>query len=254
MRRILLAWSLLLAGVFCLLQQPMPKAYWQSRAQSAAGTSCTAPTLDANVNAVQFADWSSGTSFSLTGLTSTGTNVVAVLFLETNGLNTAGTITPTTTGLSWGVSFATAGTWSGSNRSATDGSSSFAEFVATSSSALSSATILITYNQTPTFATAQAFVVDGTKFSAPFDTGSVPNALTGAANATVATNGPCNMIFNGVAETGTAVPSAPWTQVLQRNFMFTQYARFTTGQSSFTIPQGSGGSSAKAIGDAFQSP
>jgi hypothetical protein len=257
MRRILLVWSLLLAGVFCLLQQPMPKAYWQSRTQSAAGTSCTAPSLDANANAVKFGDWSSGMTFNLSPLSSTGSNVVVVVFVEINGLGGTDTMTVTDSAglLSYGTSSFTGSTWTGTNRFTTPGF--FSEFVSKSSTSapLSGDTLtVVTGSTTISFGTAQAFVVDGVNLSSLFDPGGgVPNGSASAANATVSTTNNCTMIINGVAETGTATPTAPWTQVLQRNFLFTQYARFTLPQSSFTIPQ-FGGTSSRAIGDALTSP
>jgi hypothetical protein len=257
MRRMLLAWALLLAGVFCLLQQPMPKAYWQSRAQQASGgVACTAPSLDANINAVHSGDWSSGTTFMLGALSSTGSNVVVVLFVEINGLTAADTLTATDSAglLSFGTVSFSGTTFTGTNRLSTAGF--FSEFVSKTSTSLPLATdtITVTSSLAPSFATAQAFVVDGVNTSSLFDPGGgVPNGSNSAANATVFTSNPCTMIINGVSETGTATPTAPWTQVLQRNFLFTQYAQFTSPQSSFTIPQ-FGGSSNRAIGDALTSP
>jgi hypothetical protein len=257
MRRMLLVWALLLAGVFCLLQQPMPKAYWQSRAQQASAAACTAPSFDVNVNASVFGDWSSGMTFTLSPLSSTGSNVVVVVFVEINGL--AGTDTMTVTDsaslLSYGTSSFTGSTWTGTNRLTTPGF--FSEFVSKSSTSapLAGDTLtVVTSSATISFGTANAFVVDGVNLSSLFDPGGgVPNGSASAANATVFTSNPCTMIINGLAETGTATPTAPWTQILQRNFLFTQYARFTSPQSSFTIPQ-FGGTSSRAIGDALTSP
>jgi hypothetical protein len=223
-------------------------------------TACTAPSIDANANAIEFGDWSSGTSFSLISfLSSNASNVVVVLFTLINGGTTAATITPTDSAglLSFGISHDNGiGGWGGTNRFGTDSSSSLAEYVSKSSSSspLAGDTITITTNFTPTFGTAWAFVVDGVNLSSLFSGGSVPTAGVGSANAIVSTTAPCTMIVNGLGETGTATPSAPWTQILQRNFMFSQYARFTSAQGSFIIPQGSGGASNKAIGDALQSP
>jgi hypothetical protein len=258
MRRMLLAWALLLAGVFCLLQQPAPKAYWQSRAQQASAAACTAPSLDVNVNASVFGDWSSGSTFNLSPLSSTGSNVVVVVFVEINGLAGTDTLTVTDSAmlLSYGTSSFTGSTWTGTNRFATPGF--FSEFVSKSSTSalLAGDTLTVTTSSAAvSFGTAQAFVVDGVNLSSLFDqtNGSMPNGSATSSNATVSTINNCTMIINGLAETGTATPTAPWTQILQRNFLFTQYARFTSPQSSFTIPQ-FGGSSSRAIGDALTSP
>jgi hypothetical protein len=256
----LLAWALLLAGVFCLLQQPAPKAYWQSRAQQASSAACTAPSIDANANAVEFGDWSTGLTFTVAALSSTSSNVVVVVFVEINGPSASDTLTATDSAglLSFGTVSFSGTTFTGTNRLSTPGF--FSEFVSKTSTSppLSGDTITVslgTVSSTISFATAQAFVVDGVNTSSLFDPGGgVPNGVNGTTNATVFTSNSCTMIINGVSETGTAVPSAPWTQILQRNFLFTQYARFTSPQSSFTIPQGAGGSSNRAIGDALTSP
>jgi hypothetical protein len=183
--------------------------------------------------------------------------VVVVLFVEINGLTASDTVTATDSAglLSFGTVSFSGATFTGTNRLSTAGF--FSEFVSkTSTSApLSTDTITVTTSIAPSFATTQAFVVDGVNISSLFDPGGgVPNGSNSAANATVFTSNSCTMIINGVSETGTATPSAPWTQVLQRNFLFTQYARFTSAQPSFTIPQGAGGSSNRAIGDALTSP
>jgi hypothetical protein len=255
MRCILLVWALLLAGIFCLLRQPMPQAYWQSRAQNASATACTAPTIDPNVTAVQFADWSSGMTFVLPALSSTNGSVVVVMFLETNGLNTGATITVTDSAMlfSFGVSSSNGTIWTGTNRASTDLSSSFTEFAGKSAntSPLSNDIITVTYSLTPSFATAHAFVVDGTRFSAPFDGTPVP--VAGAGAPVISTTNPCTMVVSGFAETGTAAPSLPWVQILQRNFLFTQYGRFTSAQTGLTVSEG-GGSSNKSIADALTSP
>jgi hypothetical protein len=258
MCRIFASWLLLLAALYVAWlimparAQDLGFGVWKTPR-----VACVAPTLDPNANAVKFADWSTGMTFALPAISSTSSNVVVVLFVETNSLTGGGTITPTDSAalMSFGVSFSTSGVWSGTNRSGVGAGSGFVEFVGKSSAALSADIITITYNQTPSFATAHVFIVDGTNFSAPFDpNGSLPNASgTANVNATVATTNPCTMIINGVAENSTATPTAPWTQVLQRNFMFTQYARFTSAQASFTISQ-FGGTSSEAIGDALTSP
>lgn len=243
MRRHLLGWSLLLAGIFCLLQQPMPRAYWQSRAQVATAASCSAPTLNGTAKTTSNVYTNPNV---LTGLTTSGGNRLIYAVTTVNGFNN-GTDTLT-------LSDATSGNvLSFSQRAIAKTGSVLIASTAVASGALTAD--VITATVTPgagvTFLESVAIGIAGADTTTKFDgNASLPNTVSSGA-LSISTTHNCDFILGEFRNGGAFVTDAGWTNAIIGDFTGIEYLAVTSAQSGLT-PTGGGNSG--GIGDAVVSP
>lgn len=199
------------------------------------------------------ANASSGATLALPGLTTTNTNVVAVVFVLLNGSAAAVTVSSITdtAGLTWTLRTRL-------SAAGGDAKQSVEEWWATSASALSSNVITLNLAGTMVFATASAFGISGADTTTPFDVnGSLPSssATNNSTSVTLSTTAANTMVLGCFREGSAGSPTAGtgYTQILGANFMLTEYQIFTSAQTSLAVTQTTGsGTSNGIVADAVQ--
>lgn len=244
MSRILLGWSLLLAGIFCLLQQPMPRAYWQSRAQVATAASCSAPTLNGTAR-------TTGSVYTnpnvLAGLTTSGGNRLIYAVASINGVVGGDTVTFSDAASLNVLTF--------SQRTISVSGNPIVSAVAIASGALTAD--VITVSVAPglgvNYMEAFAIGIAGSNTTTKFDAnGSIPNP-TVSGPLSLSTSHNCDLILAAFRAAGPIVtPDAGWTTAVNIDFGGMEYLPVTSTQSGLA-PTG-GLSYNGAIGDAIVSP
>src|SRR3989475_2055461 len=178
----------------------------------------SAPALDANANAVKSANWVSGTTFTVAGLsTNTATDTI-IAIISNSGLviTVTGLSTPGTPGITWDASARTTLAPASCAMTAT-------EWIGHTTATLSSVTTTITLSSTPTGASAQIAAFSGSED--PSGTFNPSDKAAGFAS----TNSQCT--GGGSAPTGTSVTT------LNANDMV---VGFVVSSAAYTATAGTG--------------
>lgn len=191
--------------------------------------SLSAPSIEGS----QGAAWSTGTTLALPAVSTTGYNEPIVVLSAQNGGTDISSVT------SPHLTF--------TKRAQANTTHDIEEWVATSSSPLSSEVITITYVSAPAYGEACAFGVLGTPASGYYDTNaSLPVANNTAANPTFSTTAAITLVFGAVrfVNTATGTPGVGWTSIYapSSGYFVAQYKVFSAPQTgtTFTIGTGSG--------------
>src|SRR6266566_9956470 len=176
------------------------------------------PALDANANAVKSANWVSGTTFTVAGLsTNTATDTI-IAIISNSGLviTVTGLSTPGTPGITWDASARTTLAPASCAMTAT-------EWIGHTTATLSSVTTTITLSSTPTGASAQIAAFSGSE-----DASGTFNPSDKAAGF-ASTNSQCN--------SGASAPTGTSVTTLNANDMV---VGFVVSSAAYTATAGTG--------------
>jgi hypothetical protein len=235
-----LSFALLLAGLFCLAQEPRAQVPMTGAGLGAPGGAPFQPfQLDGSVSANNAVWPSTGQAVTLTTIQTQGLIVVAIL------TNAASVTSVTATGLTFTLR---------TNSVTTGGGSYMSDYTAPYSGGQCNSGCAITVSPASTnFTTATAFGISGDKSGSPFDgNASVPAASSSGIPA-ITTSNANNFIFTNLINGGggSCTAGSGWSLINGSNFQCVEYQIFTSTQTSLTPTQATGTSTGGLV-DAVQ--